>query len=184
MPKRIIDQSLIDSILNVNKDLFHVITDEFEDAIYFHVLKIVNNKEVAQDLTNDTFVKVYKNLSSFDHKRKFSTWIYRIATNTAIDYLRRLKLAPDIAKQSEETNQIADASNPEQDMIWKQNYASLKDAVGLLSEDYRNIINLRYFKELSYEEISQRLNIPIGTVKAQLHRARQKLAKIITNQIK
>jgi len=184
MPKRIIDITLINSILNGNKSAFHYITDEWYDVMLYHIKAIVKNKETAEDLTNELFIKVYDNLHLFKPEHKFSTWLYKIATNSAIDYLRKQKLQPDIQHQTEDHHQIADNNTPESESIKKQNYATLEDAINKLKPQYRNIIKLRYYKELSYEEIANRLHIPIGTVKASVHRAKIKLAQIIINQKK
>lgn len=184
MPKRIIDIGLINSILAGNKTAFHYITDEWYDVMLYHIQTIVKNKETAEDLTNELFVKVYDNLHLFKPEHKFSTWLYKIATNSAIDYLRKQKLLPDISHQTEDHNQIMDHSTPESEIIKKQNYATLEDAIGKLKPQYRDIIRMRYYKEMTYEEISQKLGIPIGTVKASVHRARIKLGQIIINQKK
>lgn len=184
MPKRIIDIALINSILCGNTKAFHYIVDEWRDVLYYHILRIVNNKETAEDLTNEVFEKVYNSLSLYKEKYKFSTWMYKIATNTAIDYLRRQKLKPDIQHQLEDVHHLSDNSNPESDIIKSQNYATLQDAISQLKPKYRNIIRMRYFKEMKYEDIANSLQIPIGTVKATLNRAKSKLAQIIINQQK
>lgn len=184
MPKRIIDITLINSILAGNKNAFHFITDEWYDIMLYHIKTIVKNKEVAEDLTNELFEKIYNNLHLFKPTHKFSTWIYRIATNSAIDYLRRQKLQPDMSHQLEDHDHVTEKNDPELDYIKKQNLATLEDAVNKLKPQYRNIIKLRYYKEKSYEEIATLLQIPIGTVKATLHRAKSKLAQIIINQQK
>jgi len=184
MPKRVIDMSLIKLILNGDKQQFRWILEEWEDIIYFHILKIVNNKETARDLTNETFVKAYLNLNMYNDKCKFSTWLYRIATNTAIDYLRKCKVQPDLQHQHEDHNQIVDDATTDDNIIKMQNYVTLKDAVNKLKPIYRNVIQKRYFEDMSYEEIANKLNMPIGTVKAYIHRAKLVLAKLIINQQK
>lgn len=182
MPKRLIDINLINAIIDGDKNLFELITNEYFDIILYHIKCIVKNDEVAQDLTNDVFVKVYKNLNLYKPTHKFSTWVYKIATNTAIDYLRKDKLYHDFQRQTEAHEQVADESNPELEMQRKQNYATLNDAIDKLKPSYRTIIKMRYYDELSYEDIAQKLNVPIGTIKASLHRAKSILATLIINQ--
>lgn len=184
MPKRIIDASLINLIIEGNKDLFEIITEEYYDTIYYHILRIVKNKEIAQDLNNEVFIKVFNNLNLYKPEHKFGTWIHKIATNTAIDYLRKQKMYPDIVKQTEDHEEVADETTPEIELQNKQNYATLRDAVNKLNPNYRTIVKMRYYDELSYEDIAHKLNIPIGTVKASLHRAKSILLKLIVNQQK
>lgn len=182
MPKRVIDISLINLIIEGDKHQFHWITDEWFDAIYYHILKIVNDKNIAQELTNSAFAKAYLNLKLYKPEHKFSSWLYRIATNIAIDYLRNKKVKPDLQHLHEDHHQIVDTQTPETLYQDNQNYATLHDAINKLKPIYRNIINMRYFGEMSYEEISRKLDMPIGTVKAYIHRAKSKLIQIITNK--
>lgn len=188
MPKRVIDTNLINSILAGNKAAFHFITDEWYDVMLYYIKSIVKNKETAEDLTNELFVKIYDNLHLFKPNHVFSAWIYKIATNMSIDYLRKQKLQPDMQHQIEDHDQFKPDllvhNTPETDLINKQNYATLRDAIIKLKPKYRTIIQLRYYEELSYEEIAKRLSMPIGTVKAYIHRAKSKLAQIIINQQK
>jgi RNA polymerase sigma-70 factor (ECF subfamily) len=186
MPKRPIDITLINLILNGNQELYEIITEEYFDIIYYHIRCIVKNHEDAQDLTNDVFVKAYKSLNLYKPEHKFGTWLYKIATNTAIDFLRKKKTVSNIQvqQQTESHEQIADNTTPESKLIDQQNYATLKDAVSKLKSNYRTIVKMRYYDELSYEEIARKLNIPIGTVKASLHRAKAILCQLIINQQK
>lgn len=184
MPKRIIDKVLIDDIINGNTNAFHWITDEYKDSILYHVFRIVKNKTVAEELTNIIFTKVFENLNLYKPRFKFNSWLYKIATNEAIDYLRNKKhniVTDHSIDDIQET--CYDDDNPESVLNQKENIATLLEAVDKLKPNYRRMIKLRYFEELSYEEISKRVNVPIGTVKATLHRAKQSLIKIIQNQI-
>ena len=177
-----INYATVQHILHNDKEAFSQILERYDDQIYYHILKIVHNKEDARDLTNDAFAKAYLNLKLFKPKYKFNSWLYRIATNTAIDFLRKEKLRYDIQNPYNDKIQIANNTTPFTELQKKENYATLRDAVLKLRSEYRTIIKLRYYEELSYEEIAQRLNCPIGTVKATLYRAKTMLSKIITNQ--
>lgn len=181
-PKRIFDHAFIQLILDGNKHSFSQILEEYYDDILYHISKIVYNKEDARDLTNDTFNKAYLNLNLFKPSYKFSSWLYKIATNTAIDFLRKKKVRYDISGIAEEHTQIVGEDSADTNINERENYATLKDAINKLKPEYRAIIRLRYYDELSYEEIANKLHIPIGTVKANLHRAKAILSKIIINQ--
>jgi RNA polymerase sigma factor (sigma-70 family) len=163
-------------------DLMH----RYKDSIYFMVLKMVNNKEDANDLTVETFAKAFEKLDKYQPEYAFSTWLFRVATNNCIDFIRKKKLnTMSIHGMTDEdgddkTLQIkADVLNPEETSIKKQQTEGLKSLIENLPVRYRNLITLRYFDELSYEEIAQQLDLPLGTVKAQLFRARFLLGNII-----
>lgn len=163
-------------------DLMH----RYKDSIYFMVLKMVNNKEDAMDLTVETFAKAFEKLDKYQPDYAFSTWLFRVATNNSIDFIRKKKLqTTSIHGMTDEdgdehTLQIrADVLNPEETSIKKQQTEELRLLIASLPIRYRNLITLRYFDELSYEEIAQQLDLPLGTVKAQLFRARYLLGNII-----
>jgi RNA polymerase sigma-70 factor (ECF subfamily) len=150
------------------------------------VLKMVNNKEDAMDLTVETFAKAFEKLDKYQPDYAFSTWLFRVATNNCIDFIRKKKLNTQSIHGmtdddgDEKPLQIkADVLNPEETSIKKQQTQELKLLIESLPHRYRNLITLRYFDELSYEEIAQQLDLPLGTVKAQLFRARYLLGNII-----
>jgi RNA polymerase sigma factor (sigma-70 family) len=159
----------------------------YKDSIYFMVLKMVNNKEDAMDLTVETFAKAFEKLDKYQPDYAFSTWLFRVATNNCIDFIRKKKLNTQsihgmMDEDGEEVQlQIkADVLNPEETSIKKQQTEELKLLIQSLPPRYRNLITLRYFDELSYEEIAQQLDLPLGTVKAQLFRARYLLGNILS----
>jgi len=163
-------------------DLMH----RYKDSIYFMVLKMVNNKEDANDLTVETFAKAFEKLDKYQPDYAFSTWLFRVATNNCIDFIRKKKLNTQsihgmLDEDSDEKPlQIKyDGLNPEETSIKKQQTEELKLLIESLPMRYRNLITLRYFDELSYEEIALALDLPLGTVKAQLFRARYLLGNII-----
>jgi RNA polymerase sigma factor (sigma-70 family) len=157
----------------------------YKDSIYFMSLKMVNNKEDAMDITVETFAKAFEKLDKYQPEFAFSTWLFRVATNNCIDFLRKKKLnTVSINNMMDEEDdrplQIkADVLNPEETSIKKQQSQELKLLIESLPPRYRNLLTLRYFDELSYEEISQQLDLPLGTVKAQLFRAKYLLGNII-----
>lgn len=166
---------------------FAELLEQYRDPIHFLLLKMVNNREDAEDLTIETFAKAFKNLPNFRPDFAFSTWLFRIATNAGIDFLRKKKLKTlsiDNAFPNEEGDEVkinikSDDANPEQELITEEKAMLLKAFIDKLKPRYRVLIELRYYKQLSYEEIAQELDMPLGTVKAQLFRARDLLYNVM-----
>jgi len=161
--------------------------DRYRDAIYFMLLKMVNNASDAEDLTIEAFGKAFKNLEQYAPNYAFSTWLFKIATNNCIDFIRKKKANTISLDQNDDdqdkapTDIMASVLDPEESMIKEQKLKIMRSIVSRLKPRYRKLIELRYFKEFSYEEISQELELPIGTVKAQLFRARELLFNILRN---
>lgn len=160
----------------------------YRDPLYFMLYEKVNDQEIAKDLTIEALGKAFKKLHLYTPEFAFSTWLFTVARNHCIDYLRKNKL-PTVSidkmmldEHGKRTNfdLISKSLDPEQSMERKQRIAILRQIVDQLKPKYRVLVKLRYFKELSYDEISVNLNIPIGTVKAQLHRSREQLFKIMS----
>jgi RNA polymerase sigma-70 factor (ECF subfamily) len=150
---------------------------------------MVNNKDDADDLTIEAFGKAFKNLKQYTPNFAFSTWLFKIASNNCIDFIRRKKkrtLSIDRRQESEDGMETtihlkSDMLDPEEKFVKKQKIKMLHEIVKKLKPRYRELVELRYFQELSYEEIAQKLDIPLGTVKAQLFRAREFLQGILKN---
>jgi RNA polymerase sigma-70 factor (ECF subfamily) len=146
---------------------------------------MVNNRSDAEDLTLEAFGKAFKNLHQYSPIFAFSTWLFKIASNNCIDFLRKRKgvtISIESNEQNENGEQIKLKSkelNPEEKLIRMQKAILLRKVVRRLKPRYQTLVELRYFKEFSYEEISKELNLPLGTVKAQLFRARGMLFKLI-----
>ncbi len=159
----------------------------YRDAIYFILLKMVNNRDDANDLAIETFAKAFQNLEKYKPDYAFSTWLFKIATNNCIDYIRKKKLktfsidqvSGEDGENSRPWEIAGNSPTPEESMIKKQKTSLLKNVVDKLPIRYRKLVILRYFEELSYEEISSQLDIPLGTVKAQLFRAHNLLLNIL-----
>ncbi len=164
----------------------------YKDSIYFMVLKMVNNKDDAMDITVSTFSKAFENIEKYKPDFAFSTWLFKIATNASIDFIRKKRLVTtslnDMGSGDDKDDRIADIKsedlNPEETSIKKQQAEQLKDIISKLPDRYRTLIILRYYDELSYEEIAERLLLPLGTIKAQLFRARDLMSNIINKRIK
>ncbi|TAL62509.1 MAG: sigma-70 family RNA polymerase sigma factor [Bacteroidetes bacterium] len=154
----------------------------YKDIIFFMLLKMVKDKDDADDLTIEAFGKAFRNLGQYTPDFAFSTWLFKIATNNCIDFIRRKKNAVSLDRtyeNSEGTEMLfepkSDFLNPEEKAIKKQKIEMMQTVVEKLQPRYRTLVELRYFQEKSYEEIAQDLDLPIGTVKAQLFRARELL---------
>ncbi len=181
------DFRLVGLALQGDQKSYSELLSRYRDAIYFMLLKMVNNRDDANDLAIETFAKAFQNLEKYKPDYAFSTWLFKIATNNCIDFIRKRKLQTFSLDQSQgeegentKTFEIAGNSpTPEESMVKKQKSAILKDLVEKLPTRYRKLIILRYFEENSYEEISEQLDIPLGTVKAQLFRAHNLLSNIL-----
>jgi RNA polymerase sigma-70 factor (ECF subfamily) len=148
------------------------------------LLKMVNNPSDAEDLTIEAFGKAFRNIDTYVPRFAFSTWLFMIATNNCIDFIRKKQSSPVPLDQIQDVmdnrtiNIQSDLPDPEEALINDQKIAILRKIVNQLKSPYKEIIELRYYQEFSYEEISNELNIPIGTVKAQLYRAKTLLYNI------
>jgi RNA polymerase sigma-70 factor (ECF subfamily) len=160
----------------------------YRDPLYFMLYEKVNDKELAKDLTIESLGKAFNKLHLYTPIYTFSTWLFTVARNHCIDYLRKNKLSTIsidkiiLNSEGKATNLDLKSSdlNPEQKLEKKQRIAMLRQVVDSLKPNYRTLVKLRYFKEMTYDEIAKKLDIPIGTVKAQLHRSREQLFKIMS----
>ncbi len=164
--------------------------NNYRDSLYYMLLKMTNDPIDADDLTIEAFGKAFKNLSQYTPDFAFSTWLFKIATNNCIDFIRKKKKMTFSMNRgfdgSDETSEMAqnipfEGLDPEEKFIEGQKIKLMRQVVEKLKPHYRTLVELRYFSELSYEEISEELNIPLGTVKAQLFRAREFLYNILKN---
>ncbi len=177
---------------------FAELLKRYRDSIYYLLLKMVNNSVDAEDLTIEAFGKAFKNIDRYSPSFAFSTWLFKIASNNCIDYLRKNK-GKEHAYQgnSEDLSQTGngdnvgmhyqlESSNPKPDelMMSQEKSTILRQVVKELKPRYKKLVELRYFKEYSYEEIANELDIPLGTVKAQLFRARELLFNILKDKHK
>ncbi len=160
---------------------------KYRDTLYFMMLKMTNNPTDAEDLTIEAFGKAFKKIQHYTPDFAFSTWLFRIAANNCIDFLRkskRIQFADNFFDDDGESsdfssNILSTGLDPEEKIIEKQKIQLMREVVERLKPHYRKMIELRYFKEWSYEEIANELDLPIGTVKAQLFRAREFLFQIL-----
>ena len=175
------DHYLVIKARGGDQKAYEALVCRYEETIYFKILQMVYDKVDARDLTSETFAKAFTKLEKFQPDHAFSTWLFRVATNTCIDFLRRKKRIQttslqsmiDVEKDEMSATLRCDELNPEQALIKKQNFEKLKQMIDGLPAHYRDLIKLRYFEELLYEEIATQLNLTLGNVKSGLYRARQ-----------
>jgi RNA polymerase sigma-70 factor (ECF subfamily) len=180
------DIVLVEQALQGSQKAYAELLDRYRDTIYFMLLKMVKNKNDAEDLTIEAFGKAFKNLEQYTSDFAFSTWLFRIASNNCIDFLRKRKavtisIDDNYEKDEYEYTYNIESSdlNPEENFIKSQNSIQLSEIVKKMKPRYRELIELRYFKEYAYEEIAQHMNLPLGTVKTQLFRARELLYNVL-----
>lgn len=170
-----------------NHKAYADLMNSYREPLYLLLLRMTHNTTTASDLTMETFSKAFMQLHRYAPTGTFSSWLFSIGVNTYIDFLRkrRVETVPlgSITRTSEgefiEYQIPSGQPNPEEVMIRMQRDATLKEVVASLKEPYRRIIELRYYEDLSYEEIAERLKLPLGTVKVRLLRAKNLLASIM-----
>lgn len=163
----------------------------YRDSIYYMVLKMVHNRDDAEDLTIEAFGKAFKNIHKYSPDYAFSTWLFKIASNNTIDYIRKKRLdtlsIDETRGDDDEGDSFAqsiqsESLDPEETYIKDQRMKLMREVTEKLNEKYRILIELRFFQEYSYEEIAEELNLPLGTVKAQLYRAKELLFNVLKNK--
>jgi len=177
------DDKFVKRAIEGDQEAFKDLMDKYQKPLYFHVLKMVKNHEQVEDLVQEAFMKAFRNLNSYNTNYAFSTWLYRITTNHTIDYLRKKKLKTTSIDQPVKTRdgemeiQISDDAETDRDIIRKERKAIIHNAINDLPDKYRKVIEMRHLQELSYQEIADHLDLPLGTVKAHIFRAREMLYK-------
>jgi len=175
---------LVQQALKGNKKAFENLVQRYQRSVYHVIYKIIKDPEETKDLMQETFLKAYSSLSTYKSQFRFTTWLYRIAVNNSIDYLRKKKIITLSLDQKIETKygklsfEPKDWTyNPEKELVAKKKRFSIDKAIQALPKKYREVIVYRHKKEKSYKEISEILGIPAGTVKARIFRGRELLKK-------
>lgn len=183
------DLILVEQAKNGNQAAYGELMDRYRESIYFMMFKMVKNADDADDLTIEAFGKAFSRLDQYSPSFAFSTWLFKIASNNSIDFIRKKRIkvtSMDTGFRMDSGEMIyveakASTMDPEESIIHKQKVKMMRELVTKLKPRYRELVELRYFDELSYEEIADTLKLPLGTVKAQLFRARDFLANMIEN---
>jgi RNA polymerase sigma-70 factor (ECF subfamily) len=185
------DIALIEAALNGEQSAYQKLMKKYYQIIYNLIYKMISRKEEVEDLTQEAFIKAFNSLKNFDKQFAFSTWLFKIATNNSIDYLRKKKLStfsidkPIESDDSDFKFEIADENfKPDKNLIESERRKLLDEAIDNLPEKYKKVILLRHKEEKEYEEISMELNLPLGTVKAHIFRGRELLYKYLKDKIK
>ncbi len=186
--KALEDFNLIDkAVKDRDQHAFALLMERYRKPVYHMILKMVRNVDDAEDLTIEAFAKAFKNLHRFKKDYTFSTWLFRIATNNSIDFIRKKRLQTMSLDSSYKDDSGEPVSidvedknlNPQEEAIKIQKIELIQMFVTKLPAKYQRLVRLRYFDELSYDEIARELEAPLGTVKAQLHRARELLYDLV-----
>jgi RNA polymerase sigma factor (sigma-70 family) len=185
------DAALIRRALTGDQRAYKKLRQKYHESIYNLIYRMIRDKDEVEDLTQEAFIKAFMSLSSFNDEFAFSTWLYKIATNNCIDYIRRKKLQtfsidkPIESKESDYTFELPDSTyEPDQDLIDRQRKKLLDDAINSLPAKYRHVIHLRHVEEKEYQEIAAILKLPLGTVKAHIFRAREMLNKYLRDRLR
>lgn len=185
------DAVLIRRALAGDQRAYRKLRQKYHESIYNLIYRMIHDKDEVEDLTQEAFIKAFMSLSSFNDEFAFSTWLYKIATNNCIDYIRRKKLQtfsidkPIESKESDYTYELPDSTyEPDQDLIDRQRKKLLEDAINSLPAKYRHVIHLRHVEEKEYQEIAAILKLPLGTVKAHIFRAREMLNKFLRDRLR
>jgi RNA polymerase sigma factor (sigma-70 family) len=181
-----IDDELLAAAKSGDQRAYTALLEKYRNSIFHIILKIVKSSEDAEDLTIETFAKAFDRLYQYSPEYAFSTWLFKIASNTSIDFLRRKSIDKVSLDQQDisitDNIRFSTANDPEMDLIKSQRQDKLQKAVNEMDEIFSRVIQLRYFKEYNYEEISAELGIPVGTIKIQLYRARKLLFKKLSEE--
>ena len=174
---------------NGDSKAFNELMSRHRDPVFFMLLERVNDEELAKELTIEAFGKAFNKIHLYTPKFAFSTWLYTIARNNMIDHLRKKKVSTiSIDKVNDSNNDTkifqipSENLNPEKQLEKKQRIKILRNIVEKLKPTYRTLVKLRYFKEYTYDEISVEMDIPLGTVKAKLFRAREQLFSVLSGK--
>lgn len=181
------DYELVKQAIRGNQRAYTSLMERYEHSVYHAMFRMVRNAEDATDLTIEAFGKAFCNLANYMPRHAFSTWLFRIAINNCIDHIRRRRLVLLSLDESVETESeehfgevLRDGNrNPEEQIIREQRLELARRLLAQLDPKYRTMIEMRYFEELSYEEIAEALDVPMGTVKAQLYRAKDLLYDLL-----
>lgn len=178
----------IKEVLKGDQNAFVEIVELYQDKLYRVCYRMLGNKHEAEDIAQEAFVRAFVNIHTFDTNRKFSTWLYRIGTNLCIDRIRKKK--PDYFLDAEVAgteglnmySQIASTEElPEDEVLKMEMQERVQYEISRLPDKYRAVIVLKYMEDLPLQEISDILDMPLGTVKTRIHRGREALRKQLSN---
>ncbi len=190
LESRAYDSKLIKAAIRGDQASYRLLMQKYHDQVYHLLYRMVHDKDEVIDLTQEAFIKAFQSLKNFNEEFAFSTWLFKIATNNCIDYIRKKKLAtfsidkPIESKEGDFQFEIPDSSyEPDKELIEGQKSKLLNDAIESLPDKYRQVILMRHSDDMDYQEIADKLKLPLGTVKAHIFRAREILYKKLRKKI-
>jgi RNA polymerase sigma-70 factor (ECF subfamily) len=180
------DEALVRGALQGDQEACRRLVETYQRPVFTLILRMVRDPPLAEDLAQEAFLKAFRHLATFDTSRKLSSWLFKIAHNTTLDHLRRnqldtVSLEPPAGESADHRKSWIDedSERPDQRVESRDLAEAIEEAIGGLSPRYREIVVLRYQEGLAYQEIAQILDLPMGTVKTQIHRARGQLAQTL-----
>lgn len=178
------DQHYINLIINGDTNAFSVLVNRYKDLVYTLTLRMLKNRQEAEEVAQDTFIKVYKSLSKFKGDSKFSTWIYKIAYRTSLDRIKKnKKYINDVAIDEFTAHQVKTIDNVLHSLEQQEQSQAIQDCIALLPSEDSFLLTLYYFEELSLEEISKVVSLNPNNVKVKIFRSRKKLANILKKRL-
>lgn len=182
--KKMSDNELIGSLKCKNPIVHNELVDRYQKKLFIYLYRFIGNKEETEDLLQNVFLKVYKYCENFDTQRKFSSWIYRIAHNEAVNYIKRKSIKKfisleDFVSSKDRIETKTDAKSPMEVWMSKELRKEMEDALKKLPDKYKEVLEMRYFSEKSYEEISKALKKPVNTIGTLINRAKKKLGSVV-----
>lgn len=183
--KELSDSELIEVVLRQNREAYQELFDRYNRKLFVYILHLVGNREEAEDILQNVFTKTYNNIKKFDQTRKFSSWIYRIAHNEAVNYLKRKNKRYTVSWEdvtmSKDKLDIASTEMPiEEKWLHEEVTKEIHDSLDKLPPKYKEILTMRYYQEYSYEKIGKILGKPVNTVGTLINRAKKKLFEVVS----
>jgi RNA polymerase sigma-70 factor (ECF subfamily) len=178
------EASIINQIIGGDTQAFSVLVDVYKDLVFTLAIRMLKNREEAEEVSQDTFIKIYKALPKFKGESKLSTWIYKVAYNTCLDQIKKNNRRYDeVAIDSFSENQIKTLDNALDALEEKEQQQTIQECLQQLASKDSFLLTLFYFEELSLEEISKVVNMEANTVKVNIHRARKRLGNILKQKL-
>ena len=183
------DLALVERAKEGDQSAYAELMERYREPVYFMLLKMIKNNDDADDLTIEAFGKAFNRIHQYSPSYAFSTWLFKIASNNCIDFIRKKRInvtSMDHAYSNDNGESVgiqveSEGMDPAETVMKKQKVKMMREVVSKLKPRYRELIEKRYFQELSYDEIAEEMDLPLGTVKAQLFRAREFMANLMKN---
>jgi len=172
------DYELVRQAIGGGDDAFETLVRDNQRMVYALALRMLKNPTTAEDIAQEAFIKAYRNLETFRSGSKFSTWIYRITYNTAIDHIRKRKDEVELA----EWDGASDTDTPEESLIGRETSRQVRDALKQISPEYRRVLELFYFSGKKYREVAEITDLPLNTVKTYIYRGKKELLNVVQKE--